>query len=415
MDIIYTKMQKKFLIYKKINTFIFTFLSYLIFFPSITFSIVPGEIFPWAFLFTSLYIRKVDKGFVLILLFFLLSVMYGLYISDGKSTSEAVRSLLAYMNSLLIFVFLMKANIHFVNRLYPIVKFLFYFLVVLGLLQLLGLIGFLDPLFKILIPRGSAESLALMGNRGVTLLSSEPSRAAYEFLFIYIAFRTIFLNSKNTLYYDLFVLFFMMFVIKSGTGLILTLMFFACFYKMKFLILSLALMLISLPFLDYMSGRAFSLLLSIISSQSLESLYNMLLNASGFRLISIISSFLYGIYHPVGGGIGNWQESSIVALNLTGYDPANINFFRFRGDGEWIPIRPDTYFFALVLDLGLIGTLAVFFYIIKLSKFMLVFTPIGIFFIFYFFVTGAVGNPVPFVATALALRYFIDSKRSINI
>jgi len=406
-----TLRRQSYIINKKVNIFLFYFLGSLIFLPSITFSILQAEIFPWALLFTLLYIKKIDKGFVFIVLLFLLSVIYGLYISEGRSSSEAIRSLSAYMNSLLIFVFLMKADIRFVSKLYPIVKFLFYFLVILGLLQLSGLIGFLDPVFKLLIPRGSAESLASLGNRGVTLLSSEPSRAAYEFLFIYAAFRTIFLNKKNILYYDLFVIIFMLFVIKSGVGLFLTLIFFALAYKLRFLLLSLILIVIVFPFLNYMSGRAFSLLINIISSSSFESLYYMLLNASGFRLISIISSFLFGLFHPFGGGIGNWQESSIVALQLTGYSPDSIDYFRYAG-GVWVPIRPTSYFFALVLDIGLIPAFIVFLYLLKVSKFKLLSSFVGMLFIFYFLFIGAVGNPVPFVATALTLRYLMDLKRN---
>ena len=44
---------------------------------------------------------------------------------------------------------------------------------------------FLDPAIKLLIPRGTASSLENFG-RGVTLLSTEPSRASYEFIFIYL-------------------------------------------------------------------------------------------------------------------------------------------------------------------------------------------------------------------------------------
>lgn len=401
---------------KRLNFLLFTFLGYLVFIPSITFSLVHAEIFPWALIFTLVYMRKIDKNFVLLILLFLFSSLYGVYLSNGNSSNEAVRSFAAYMNSLLIFTFLLRADYKLISKFFPILKKLFYFLTILGLLQYFGLIGFIDPLFKFLIPRGSAESLAFMGNRGVTLLSSEPSRAAYEFLFVYVAFRTIFLNKKNFLIYDLFILIFMLFIIKSGVGMILTLAYLAIFYRTKFFILAMALTIIAIPILDHLSGRAISLLISIMSSNSILELYNMILNVSGTRLISIIASFWYGILEPLGGGIGNWKESSLLALQMTSLDPANFYYFRENFNGNWSMVRPSSYLFALMLDVGIIGcfvVLLLFFKIIS-KYFNLRSSNVLLFFLLYLTVIGEVGNPVPFVATAISFRYIYYQNKGVN-
>lgn len=400
---------------KNLNLIIFYFLAYLLFLPSVTFSIVPAEIFPWALIFTIIYIKKINKYLILIILLFILSIMYGIFLSEGRSFFESIRSFAAYMNGLLIFVFLLKVDYKFIAKLFPIIKGIFYILVILGILQMSGVIGFLDPVFKFLIPRGTAESLAFMGNRGITLFSSEPSRASYELIFIYIAFRTIFVKKNRLVYYDFFLLLFVLFIIKSGTGLILLIVFFVIFYKSKFILILSILTLIALPFIDYMSGRAMSILFDLLSSSSFNNLYNILLNLSGFRLISIIASFYYGILHPFGGGIGNWQESSILAFKLTNIDPSSINFFKYRGGGEFIPVRPSSYISSLFLDMGLIGVIMYFLFLFKICKKFISKYTINIFlyFLFYLIAVGAVGDPIPFITTAIALR-FVENKKIRN-
>ncbi|QSZ42368.1 hypothetical protein GJV85_09705 [Sulfurimonas aquatica] len=318
------------------------------------------------------------------------------------------------MNTLLIFTFLLNVDYTFIKKILPIVPKVFYFLTVLGLFQYFSLIDFLDPFFKFLAPRASAESLAYMGNRGVTLLASEPSRASYEFLFIYIAYRTIFLNQKFYLLSDLFLIIYMMFIIKSGVGLILSIIFLIIFYRLKFILLGAALVLTALPFMDELGGRSFDLLINILTINSIDSLFEMLLNASGFRLISIIASFNYGIMELIGGGIGNWEQSSIVALGLTGLDPMNISYFKWFGGGNWISIRPTSYFFAFMLDTGIvgIGILSIYLYrnLINYFKINKTSRNIIVFFVLYFFIIGSVGNPIPFVCLVVTLR-FLKKKR----
>lgn len=143
------------------NNLVFNFTSYLIFLPSITFSILNAEIFPWAVIFSLLYAVKIDKGLFYIILLFLLSSLYGYFQSEGRISIEILRSIMAYLNAMLVLSFLLQTNFSLVKKLFPVLKNIFFFLIVLGSLQFLGIINFLDPVIKTLVPRGSADSLEL--------------------------------------------------------------------------------------------------------------------------------------------------------------------------------------------------------------------------------------------------------------
>jgi len=399
------------------NNLVFNFTSYLIFLPSITFSILNAEIFPWAIIFSLLYAVKIDKGFFYIILLFLLSSLYGYFQSEGRISIEILRSIMAYLNAMLVLSFLLQTNFSLVKKLFPVLKNIFFFLIVLGSLQFLGIINFLDPVIKTLVPRGSADSLELY-ERGVKLLSTEPSRASYEFLFIYIAYRTIFLDNKKCLGFDLFVTVFMLFFIKSITAFFLMGIFFMAFYRLKFIFPALFVLFIFPPLFDQFAGRGFSLATILLSSNSLESVYQLILNASGFRFISISASFQYGFQEFFGGGIGNWQQSSIQALELTGLNSQDIAYFRDISDGQWVSLRPISYIAALMLDLGITGTIIVSYYFYSiLQKFYKIdknSKSIIFIFVVYLFSMGSVGNPVPFISTAIALRYLYAKNLEIK-
>ena len=393
----------------------FMFFSYLLFLPSITFGILESEIFPWAILFSILYMTSIDKRFLILFMFFIFSSIYGYYLSGGLAAAQVLRSFVAYVNPILIFTFLIKVNYNFIEKLLPISKNIFYFLLIFGFLQSFGIINFLDPAIKLLIPRGTASSLENFG-RGVTLLSTEPSRASYEFIFIYLVFRTVFLNKRYHLIIDLFITYFVLFIIQSLAGIITLFVFLIVFYRLKFVLLSFLLACIIFLYWDlfvteffYSNSRAIQLAIVLANSSSLEDIYNMILNASGFRLISIIASFKYGFYTLIGGGIGNWEISSLESLNLTNYKPADIQYFIDSYNAQWNAIRPTSFVSALMLDVGIVGIIIVFVYFYQLLKNFFktdkVSRSVIIFFFFYLVCVGSVGNPVPFITTALILKY----------
>jgi len=391
------------------------FLAVMLFFPSITFSLLSAEIFPWAIMYSLLLVRKVSIPLLLLFGIFLASAANVVLAEGAEFFPEILRSLAAYLNSLLIFGVVLTLLPKDINLLIRIAKYVAIGMAVLGTAQFLGLVSFLSPLFDFLIPRGSANVLGggEVGARGVSLLSSEPSRAAYELLFIYLIYRFTLLKPTYRLWGDFVVSVLVFFFIRSAVGAVLLLGFWFIFNRNKLVLMSMFIVVcVSLVDVD-LSGRAVVVFSTLINMDSLGDAYSYVLNSSGFRLVSIAGGVLYGIINPFGAGVGFWRESSLDALALTSVSPETISYFLFNSDGYWSSVRPASYFGSLMLDLGIIGTAAVIWIIlILIKKYKAVagnksdLRNIVLFFFLYFFSTGAVGNPIPWLSVAVLIKYF---------
>ena len=166
--------------------FIFPYISWLLFFPSINFGLYEAEIFPWALLISVVFIERYNKILLIAVLYLSLSAVMAMLIYE--SYFESIRSLAAYLNALLAFSLIFSLPTPCIIKLTKQVRKVFVVLLVLGLLQYLQIINFIDPVLKFLVPRADSSSLDYM-NRGVTLLASEPARAGVEFVFIYMVLR----------------------------------------------------------------------------------------------------------------------------------------------------------------------------------------------------------------------------------
>jgi hypothetical protein len=376
--------------------------------PSLTFSIIPAEIFPWAFLLSILYIKKYNYYFFYFIIFLIISSLFGILKTNGIFLSETIRSLAAYFNPLFVFLFMLNTEEKNILDFYKISKKLFYFLILLGIIQYSGLLDFLTPVIRIFIPRGSMA--ALNNIRGVTLLSTEPSRASYELFFIYLIIRNLFLKtSKNKFFFDIFILLYFVVIIKSATGLFLLFIFFLIFYGLKFIIFIFfsALLFLNLNLNFNVENRALSIIQNFFSENSLKEVFDLLVSASGFRIVSILSSFKYSFYNIFGGGIGNWLQTSLKALNNTQFSPTNLAYFIYQGGGNWVPVRPTSFLASLALDTGVIGIfLFILMFLYELQRYLMYEEEKKtiLFFLIYLTLFGAVGNPVPWICITLILR-----------
>ena len=132
-------------LYSKNIISVFSLFSILLFFPSITFGLYSSEIFPWAFLFSIIYLKKINKPFLFIVFLFLFFFTYSIITNfQNFSYFEGFRSLGAYFNSILPFFLILSLSLERVYKLIRVAKYIFYFLLILGLLQFFGLIDFFD-------------------------------------------------------------------------------------------------------------------------------------------------------------------------------------------------------------------------------------------------------------------------------
>jgi len=377
----------------------------LLFFPSVTFSLISAEIFPWALIYVALKEKTIWRRALPFIILLLFSVLFTLFTYYFQYISESFRSLLAYLNPLLVFILLMRAGASEVYKFKIVLRWVLISLIALGLIQFSSLIGGLDAIFKFLIPRGGAEEFG--NGRGVSLFSSEPSRAAIEFIFIYAAWRTfdVFPNGRRMIF-DFIAVFFVFFIIRSATGafMIITLMW--LYYGWRFVLIG---MVVSVPVASIFVGtRAVQVIASVVAAASWQDAYNFILNASGFRLVSIISAYYNAAQSIIGNGIGTWQTSSVNAMALAGFDPEKINYFIYFAGSDFTGIRPTSYLSNIALDFGIIGISVISYTLFPFFKRS--WNMVGdirslfLLFVFSFLFIGSVGNPVPWICLAIAVR-----------
>jgi hypothetical protein len=377
----------------------------MLFFPSVTFGAIAAEIFPWALLYMLSQSRRAWRWALWA------AVAAGLWLicaglfhaTPLPGLGQSARSLAAYLNGLMLFAWLMRAPGAEIAQITRLIGPVFMGLLALGLLQISGALAVLEPLFTALVPRASATALVEMG-RGVTLVSSEPSRAGFEMVLLYGALRLM--RPRMGWVHDLAFLLFLVLCIQAISTLVLAGLFLAVLWGWRALLaLPLLALLWGLIALD--QSRIQSLIDDLILAQNLSDRFDLILQRSGFRITSLWGAGLYGLSHPFGGGVGNWPISMLEALGQTGLDPATLPYFASRFEGEFAPVRPTSVAGNLLLDLGVVGFVGV---TVLLGKIIARSTParrirpmlILVGFIYLAF--GGAGHPLPWLVLAVCLR-----------
>jgi len=164
----------------------------------------------------------------------------------------------------------------------------------------------------------------------------------------------------------------------------------------------------------FIGGRTVDLILDLIEIGNWTDILFFITNTSGHRLITIYSSFLYGINFPFGSGLGNWYAASVDAINMTGVDVSKFSYFQIYGDGYVIGTRSSGFLTNVILETGLFGFLFISIYILKSIKkyfYNSKESKIIIFmFLFKILFIGSVGHPVAWIVTVLLLRYIYIEK-----
>lgn len=389
----------------------FKILSVLIFFPSITFGIYSSEIFPWGIIFALFYMRYINKYLLWILIILGLSscmVLFHSFISLQPVQTDILRSLAAYMNFLLLAQALLMLSTEKAIYIISLSRKIFWFLIILGLIQNIGSES-LGYIIQALIPRGDGSALVEI-NRGVTLLSTEPARAGIELTLIYLIHRVGQEHSlKNTLV-DIFLLFYLAAIIKSFSVVVFALSAFAVLhvkFRLHFLsILGTVLLgFIGIYFIvnvmPQIGGRAGDIIIFLQETEAINEGIFYIANESGNRIIGLYSFYKFGIFHPLGYGVGSWPYASIQAIHESGLDYRDFRFFDVVGNGQIIPFRGAGVISNLMLDIGLLGILLLTYFFRKLMLFYASFNEFSVkaFYIFLIKIAffGSPGNPIVFI------------------
>lgn len=390
--------------------------TFFLFNPSITFGLLSAEIFPYALIFYlfSIVINqiKINWYFIAFAIFLLIqSLMFSIFYNEF--TIESLRSVAAYLNGPAALLLFMQGHIS-TKKFSVFIRYYFYFLSSLALLQYLDVIGFIDTFIKFLVPRGDASSESII--RGVNLLATEPSRAGFEYLIVYILFRKfneIAPSQKD--YFDLLVCFILLFVIKATTST-LFLVVYLYYFNRKFFFLVPILVFYVVFLAPDLSNRMIQLFAALLEQNSFSESINFLISESGFRFASIISAYNTLLINPLGYGVGFWSDGSVAQLINSGFTTDQVRFFLWFGQGEFFGVRPPSYFASLALDLG-IFILAPFIPIIMLLRYIYtqVSPELSVIALLSFIIIGTVGSPIIWIAIGASYYLKNETKHSNNL
>jgi hypothetical protein len=389
---------------------LFAVMAVLLFFPSVTFGVIVAEIFPWALLFSALYLRRITPATLVLVGMLSLSALYtAFFASEGEG--DALRSLAAYLNFILPFACFMQLPRSRLLLIRRVAKATLWFLIALGFLQVSGIASPLEPVFSALVPRARAEALAEIGGRGVTLLSSEPARAGIELALLYFGLRITSKERNRLVIWDLLFPAYVALVIRSAGATVFALICVALTamrVKGGSLLLVIPLVAIAIIGAPTQDNRALDLLTNLASSATIGDGLFLLTNESGHRLVALYAFIASGLTHPFGSGVGNWMASSIDALTTSGIDYGAFRYFQIWGEGGAIGVRAPGILANLMLDVGFLGSIVFGWWLFLSSKRHLGGNKIAqvtlILLLLKISLFGSLGEPLPWIVFALALR-----------
>lgn len=397
-----------------------------IFFPSINFNLMAAEVFPYAiicFFFYTVKYNTVSKAFTALLLIVLIFSIVQFFLIPLIPIDQYIRSLASYINAMsAFFVTCIYIKYNGIKKFENLTMVIFKVLLLTAFLQSLNLITFLEPVFDILKSRGGVNMGE--GVRGVAIFSTEPSRAAYEMIILYAILRLCYNDRDKNIVFSFDVLFFifLLFVIKSMTGLALYIIYMSLSYFKLRLFIKITLVACFAFFTMYIfkdvifqyfqesNNRTLLLLYSLFSNENITSA---LIKSSGFRIISILSSYYYIFNSIFGEGVGAWQTSSVLALDNFGAQNYQIPYF-YYSCGEFIcPVRPTSFLANVALDFGFLGFLFVVLIICYL--FLSInnkYKSLYLYIVFLLLFSSTVGHPLLWVSLAFVL---MKSKFDTNL
>jgi len=206
-----------------------------------------------------------------------------------------------------------------------------------------------------------------------------------------------------------------LFIIRSVTGLVMILIYFASLQKARDLLKAGLVILLVLGGIIVKFGnlpnapRSVETTHDFIRYQNYQDPMPWILEQSGFRFASVWAAYKYGFTHPFGSGIGKWGPASIQAMDDIGIKASAMSFFATAMGSEYQGVRPTSFAAGLMLETGIVGLLLFLFtfwpFVSEKQLWIQGHTrAVIVFFLFNVFALGSIGDPLPFVFFALAYR-----------
>ncbi len=197
-------------------------------------------------------------------------------------------------------------------------RIVFFVYVAVGFLQYLGLLDFTEPVMRLLISRFEGSQWG--GYRGVSMLESEPARASFQIIILFLVGRPLGKLFGRTDYLMIFLLIISQVVfIKSTTGFLMSLLVLVSIYYKAIITRPYLLVVLSVGSMIVLyKGLATNpkvlTIFNLFMTDGLTGLYNGLAATSGGRFLGLVNSLSDIIRWPFGYG----SDESYFAFNQVG-------------------------------------------------------------------------------------------------
>ena len=378
--------------------------------PSITFGILPSEIFPWAILMSLFFIRKLVLEYFLLIVIFLPTLILGFNHVDNLM--DILRSSFSFINAIILFFVFIKIQNNVIYKMVYVIRNVLLIQIITGIITFVFNISIIENFIQLLVP-SSWTSGGI--TRGVSGFSTEPARQALEIILMYsayIAFQKLKNPNYNRLKYDFSLLFYLIFINKSITGIGIFLVYlivinlsFKGLIKFSIIPIIFFVSMKIIPQEIIERNRLLSFTQMIIESDIDKK--NFIINQSGFRFSSI--SVVYTNPSLIGYGLGNWKNGMRKTFQENNYFNNN---YEFNTERLIEGVRPMSFISGLILECGLYLFSALLLLIIvsipknynkNLIGYKLGVKTIG-FLLFSIFFIGAIGNPIAFICIGILIN-----------
>lgn len=324
-------------------------------FSDVTFNLFPGESSPLPLMLAAwlLAVRRDLRLFGMSLLGS--CVVIGLAYSSLFQISYSVSftSVFSYLQLLAVGVYFYKYGWDH-GTYFP--RMLVIFHLAVGLLQHFGIASsILEPILSAALPRASATALLDIG-RGVPFVTTEPSHALQS---IVLPCYIILLHKVRDRWFGITALALTLLMAGAGVGYLYFLFFtgFLAYRKPVIAAAAVALAYIIVAYLipDTRAGSILQTAVPLVTSSTLDDL-RALTALSGFRVPSVISSYLSLASPPLSFGFGSWEKAILPLMESAGYDTERLGHWVFTG--EYHPVKPYSPVANLCIDFWWLGLMA---------------------------------------------------------
>ncbi|MDB2690724.1 hypothetical protein OAS88_00925 [Planktomarina temperata] len=269
-----------------------------------------------------------------------------------------------------------------------------------------GNVQFFVQLKTILVPNGWWGEIGL--GRGISLLSTEPSRAAIEVAIVYSLLW--FYYKRYRAYLTLTFIALELLLIKSMTGAIFCMIAILAAYPVMFLSMSFIVMYYFLNIHDnqIFEIRWLAIVKDVLDASNWEAVLDIFLALSGNRIISLVASVKTILTYPLGLGIGG---STIAADQI--YEMIDlrekINVFQHKNFNGDYNLKSSSFFSSLLMEVGILSLTFLFVYIRFIIKSLNnarngIVLPISVITFSLLFI-GPAGSPIPFACLGLLVLH----------